>query len=443
MGKIRDTLASLLSNLNKTLVPFSSLSNSTMARQTKNAQKYFCDQCKKKFTRKFDVKRHQKIHLVDEPLRQEKHSCPITETGCEAAMLQLSNVKAHIKARHIDVLHLMCFDCRPAFRRFHDTVALADHVQLEHPLIQKRTSRGPPKPCRKVVKQPQDTVSPLPHTPSDNSDIFPLPPTGRFPLPPSAPPLQKSTVELPDFITISPSAFLKDDPESPRSPSHPRTVWYRATQNQLALYKKARDACRIERGRQLPSPVPSSSTTGEDSESSWSCFPSPPPTSRLIASASAFDRLPSPHSSDAPSRSSTPPYTTHFIRDDTEARRCHLPTRRSPAVHKKTRYISGMERARQLHSPAPSSSSTGEGSGSSWSRFPSPPPPPPTSWRFTPASTFNNRLPSPSSSGASSRPSTPPYTTRVIRTDTEARWVSPRVWPAVNRLQKSDSEMKK
>ncbi|KAK0215219.1 hypothetical protein EDD85DRAFT_871711 [Armillaria nabsnona] len=414
-----------------------------MARQTKNAQKYFCDECKKRFTRKFDVKRHQKIHLVDEPLRQEKHSCPITETGCNAAMLQLSNVKAHIKARHTDVLHLMCFDCRPAFRRFHDTVALADHVQLEHPLMQKRTSRGPPQPSRKVVKQSQDIVSPLPCTPSDNSDISPLPPIGRFPLPPSAPPPQKSRVELPDCITIPPSAFLKDEPGSPCSPSHPRTEWYRATRNQLALYKKARDACGIERGRQLPSPVPSSSITGEGSESSWSRSPSPPPTIRLVTPASAFHRLPSPHSSGAPSRSSTPPYTARFIRDDTEACRCHLPTRRSPTVHNKTRYISGMERARQLHSPAPSSSTTGEGSGSSWSRFPSPPPPPPTSWRITPTSTFNTRLPSPSSSGASSRPSTPPYTTRVIRTHTEARWVSPRVWPAASRLQTSDSKMKK
>lgn len=338
----------------------------------------------------------------------------------------------------------MCFDCRPAFRRFHDTVALADHVQLEHPPIEKRTNLAPLKPRRKVVKQPQNIVTPLPHTPSHfNSEIFPLPPTGKFPLPPSAPPPQNSRVELPDVITIPPSTFPKDEPESPRSPSHRRTEWYRATGIQLTLYKKARDAYRIKRGRQLPSPVPSSSTTGEGSESSWNCFPSSPPASRLATPASAFDGLPSLHSSGAPSRSSTPPYTARFIRDGTEARRCHLPTRRSPAVHKKTRYISGMERARQLHSPAPSSSTTREGSRSSWSRFPSPPPPPPTSWRITPASTFNNRLPSPSSSGASSRPSTPPYTTRVIRTDTEARWVSPRVWPAVNRLQKSDSEMKK
>ncbi|KAK0431580.1 hypothetical protein EV421DRAFT_165328 [Armillaria borealis] len=441
-----------------------------MARQTKNAPKHHCEQCKGNFTRKFDLKRHAKRHLPDESLRKQKHSCPITETGCEAAMLQLSNVKAHIKAKHTDVVHLMCFHCRPTFRRFHDAAALTDHVQLEHPPIQKRTIRGLPKPRRKVVKQPQDIVSPLPPTPPNNSDIFPPPPTGRFPLPPSTPPPQKSRVELPDFITIPPPAFPKDEPEPPRSPSHRRTEWYRTSQpqpqlqpeapspaparrchlttrNKLTPHKKALDACGIERAHQLPSPAPSSSTTGEGSESSWSQFPSPPPppppTIRLITPASAFDRLPSPHISGAQSRSSTPLYTARFIRDDTEPRRCHLPTRRSPTVHKKAQYTCGMERAHQLHSPAPSSSTTDEGSGSSWSRFPSPPPPPPTSRRITSASIFNTRLPSPSSSGTSSRPSTPPYTARVIRTDTEARWVSPRVWPAVRRLQESDSKMKK
>ncbi|PBK67969.1 hypothetical protein ARMSODRAFT_976258 [Armillaria solidipes] len=201
----------------------------------------------------------------------------------------------------------------------------------------KWTSHGPPKQPRKVVKQPQDIVSPLPPTPSNNSDIFPPPPTGRFPLPPSVPPPQKSRVELPDFIMIPPSAFPKDEPEPPRSSSHHRTEWYCAPQPQPQLQPEA------------PSPAP--------------------------------------------------------------ARRCHLTSRRSPTVHKKARYICGMERAHQLPSPALSSSTTGEGSGSSWSRFPSPPPLPPTSRRITSASTFDTRLPSPSFSGASSRPSTPPYTT--------------------------------
>ncbi|KAK0214411.1 hypothetical protein IW262DRAFT_1466147 [Armillaria fumosa] len=376
-----------------------------MARQTKNEQKYFCEQCKKRFTREFDVKRHQKTHLDEELLKQEKHSCPVTETGCDAASLQLSNVKAHIKTKHIDIFHLMCFDCRPAFQRFHDTVALADHVELEHPF----------KPRRKVVKHPQEIIGPLPPTPSENSDIFPPSPTGRFLLPPSAPPPHKSRVELQDFITIPPS----DEPEPPRSPSHHRTEWYRATRNQLTLYKKAQDACRIARSSQLPSPVPSSPTTDEGSESCWSRFLSPPPqpATRVIIPPSGLDRLLSPHSSGAPSRSSTPPYTARFIIDDTDARRCHLPTRRSPAVHKKLRHISGMDRARQLHSLVLSSSTTSEDSGSSWSRLPSPLSPPPTNRRITPSSTFKDIPSFSDSSRASSCRSTPPYTTRVIKTD--------------------------
>ncbi|PBK67991.1 hypothetical protein ARMSODRAFT_1044118 [Armillaria solidipes] len=360
-----DTLASLLFNLNKTLLPFSSLSSSTMARrQAKNVRKYPCTlkQCDEWFTRRSDVKRHAKIHLLGELLEEEMHPCPITETGCNKSMLQLSNLKSHVRAKHPDVKHLVCFDCRPEFRRFYDIAALADHVQLEHPPIRKRTIHSPPKPRCKVVKSSQDIVSPLPPTPSnkaladhvqveppstqkqihqtkrhrkiskrplsppsppivspsdDDSDVFPQPPTGRFPLPPSAPP----PVELPDFITIPPSAFPKDEPEPPRpqwyrakvqgsqpevqpDPEVPARRCYLATGSQSTVHKKAWDARVIERARQLPSPAPSSSSAGESSESSLGRFPLPPPpphTSRLITPAFTFNRLQSPSSSRASS----------------------------------------------------------------------------------------------------------------------------------------------
>ncbi|KAK0476365.1 hypothetical protein IW261DRAFT_1642098 [Armillaria novae-zelandiae] len=383
--------------------------------QIKNEDKHFCPECNKGISRKFDLKRHRSTHLKDEQLRQAKHYCPITETGCDAASLQPSNVKAHIKAKHIHVYHLMCFDCRPTFQRFPDTVALSEHIKLEHSS----------KPRRKVVKQRQDIIGPLPPTPCKNSDNFP-PPAGRFLHPLSPPPSQRSTVELPDIIAVSPSAFSDAELRPSRSPSPPRTEWYRATRSHLDLYKNLQNACRNRRGRQLPSPVPSSPATDEDSESSRSGFPPPssPPTSRVVAPARVFNKLPSPHPSGT-------------------ARRCHLPTRHSPNVHKNLRYISGMDRARHLHSLAPSVSTTGEGSGSSSSRFLPPPSPPPTNQYNIPGSTFNNTLPSLSSSRASSRRFTPPYTTRASKADTDSLWVSPRVRPAGSRLHKSDSEMKK
>ncbi|KAK0184327.1 hypothetical protein F5146DRAFT_1145490 [Armillaria mellea] len=320
----------------------SPLSNFTMAvssfREIKNEQKYSCGRlgCDKRFTREFDVKRHQKQHLSPKLLQQEKYSCP-TETGCNHASLQRSNLKGHIRAKQ-DIFHLMCFDCRPAYQRLPDSIALANHIQVEHPPTQKQTICGSSKPR----------------------------PTGSI--------------------------------------SRSRTEWYRASPDQLALYKKARDACRVEHGLQLPSPVPSLSTTGEGLESSWSRspLPSPSPTNRPITPASAFDTVPSRHANGTLTRSPTPPYTARFIRDDrTEARRCHLPTRRSLTVPKKMQCISGMDRTHHLHSLVSSSSTIGEGSGSSSSRFPLPPPPPPTSWRIMPASTVNTCLPSPSSSGAS------------------------------------------
>ncbi|SJL16480.1 uncharacterized protein ARMOST_20006 [Armillaria ostoyae] len=323
-------------------------------------------QCDEWFTWRSDVKRHTKIHLLGKSLEEEMHPCPITETGCNKSMLQLSNLKSHVRAKHPDIKYLVCFDCRPEFRLFYDTAALADHVQLEHPPIQKQTIHGPPKPCHKVIKRSQDIVSPLPPTPSnkaladhiqvehlptqkqthqmkqrhkiskrplsplpppivspsdDNSDVFPQPPTGRFPLLPSAPPPQKLPVELPEFITIPPSPFPKDEPEPPRSPSHCCLQWYcakvqgpdpevpvchchLATGGRSTVHEKGQDACGIERVRQLPSPAPSLSSTGESSGSSLGRFPlppPPPPTSQLITLAFTFNKLPSPSSSCTPS----------------------------------------------------------------------------------------------------------------------------------------------
>ncbi len=218
----------------------------------------------------------------------------------------------------------MCFDCRPEFQRFHDTAALADHIQAEHSPTRKQTHQK--KRRRKISKRPlSPTLPPIVSLSDDDSDVFPPPPTGRFPLPPSASPPRKLRVKLPDCISIPPSAFPKDDPEPPHSPSHRHTQWYRApqpqpqvqpeapasahrchltTRNPSTLHKKAQDACGIERVHQLPSPAPSSSSTGESSESSFGRFPLPPPpprTSRLITPAFAFNRLPSPSASRAPS----------------------------------------------------------------------------------------------------------------------------------------------
>ncbi|KAK0501972.1 hypothetical protein EDD18DRAFT_1346532 [Armillaria luteobubalina] len=272
-----------------------------MTRQTNNEGEYLCNEegCDQKVTRKHDLERHKKTHLDGERRRKAQHPCPITETGCDKRMLQFGNLKKHVMSKHRDVAHLVCFDCRPEFQRFHDIVALYDHVQLEHAF----------KPRRKVVKQPQDTTSLLPPTPYSNSYIFPPSPTGRFPLPPSPPPPHSSGVEPLGFVTITPPPLSEDEPRPLRSPSPRRTEWYRATRSHLKLYKNARDACRRARGYQLPSPVPSSSTTDEELESSSSRSPSPSPTSQVISQVSEFDGLPSSHSSGSPSCSSTPPYT--------------------------------------------------------------------------------------------------------------------------------------
>ncbi|PBK94372.1 hypothetical protein ARMGADRAFT_1099089 [Armillaria gallica] len=335
MGGIKDILASLLFNL-KSLFPFSSLSTSTMARrQARNARRYRCTlkQCDERFTRRSDVKRHAKIHLLGESLEEQKHPCLITETGCDKSMLQLSNLKSHIKAKHPDVLHLVCFDCRPEFQRFHDTAALADHIQVEHPPNLKQTRQT--KRRRKMSKRSlSPTLPPIVSLSDDNSDVFPPPPAGRFPLPPLDPPPRKPRVKLPDCISIPPSAFPKDEPEPPCSPSHRRTQWYRAPQpqsqlqpedlaptrrchltirNPSTLHKKARDACVFEHARQLPSPAPSSSGAGESSRSSLGRFPlppPPPPTSRLITPAFVFNKLPSPSSSRAPSPTFEIPFSS-------------------------------------------------------------------------------------------------------------------------------------
>ncbi|KAK0200187.1 hypothetical protein DFS33DRAFT_1277671 [Desarmillaria ectypa] len=261
-----------------------------------NPRMHSCEHagCNKKFTRRHDVRRHAKIHLEGEPLAMEKYACLVTETGCDFGNLQLSNLKAHIGAMHPDVKHLICFDCRPTYRRFEDTAALTDHVQAGHLLTQKLSRRRtipPSKPYRKITKHPQNIVSPLPPSP-----VCPPLPTDRFPLPPTAPPPQKAT--LPLFITIPASAFPKEEPERPRDPSRPQPQWYRAPQPPChsrprisSLRKKTRNASSIKkRVRQLPSPAPS----GGGSSSTSSRFPSPP---RPITRASAINRLPSPYSS--------------------------------------------------------------------------------------------------------------------------------------------------
>ncbi|PBK67977.1 hypothetical protein ARMSODRAFT_1020022 [Armillaria solidipes] len=240
-----------------------------------------------------------------------KHPCPITEMGCEKSMFQLSNLKSHMKAKLPNVT---------------TSTTLCASTAVEHPPTQKQTLQT--KRRRKISKRPLSPPLPPIVSPSDDdSDVFPPPPTGRFPVSPLAPPLRKPLVELLDFITIPLSAFPKDEPEPPRSPSHCRPQWYCAkvqgpqpqvqpdpevpvrrchltTRGWSTVHKKGRDACGIERAHQLPSTAPSSSSTGESSRSSLGRFPlppPPPPTGRLITPAFAFNKLPSPSSSRTPS----------------------------------------------------------------------------------------------------------------------------------------------
>ncbi|KAK0443673.1 uncharacterized protein EV420DRAFT_1022457 [Desarmillaria tabescens] len=256
-----------------------------MARtDAKNLQKYPCEHpgCQKRFTRKNDVKRHAKTHLTGEQLESEKHTCPVTEAGCTMASLQLGNVKIHIREKHSDVKHLVCFDCRPSFRLFDNTTTLAKHAQAQH-LPTSRRQMNPPKPRRKVTKRLWDIVSPLPPS---NTFTVPPPPTDRFPLPPTAPRRRKSP--LPDVIIIAPLAFPKDDPEPPRDPSRPRPQWYRAPQPKpkiSSLRRKARDISGIKKRARWPlSPTPSPSTAGGECSSSRFPLPPPPPY-RLATSA--------------------------------------------------------------------------------------------------------------------------------------------------------------
>ncbi|KAG7443462.1 uncharacterized protein BT62DRAFT_921947 [Guyanagaster necrorhizus] len=255
-----------------------------MARvHAKNPKVHQCTHpgCKKKFTRANDVQRHEKTHLEGNHLEIEKYPCLITEVACPFSSLQLSNLKAHIHAKHAEVEHLMCFDCRPTYRRFVDAAELAEHRQVEHPLTKIRSHRRqykPSKPRRKVTK---DIVSPplVPLSPPD--DVPPRsPPTDRFLLPPTAPPPRTST--LPISITIPPSAFHEDESQPPCDPSPPLPQWYRAPKQLQhhpklsSLQKEARDTSGIKHTQQLPSPTLSSSTTGESSATN-SRFPLPPP----------------------------------------------------------------------------------------------------------------------------------------------------------------------
>ncbi|KAK0476362.1 hypothetical protein IW261DRAFT_1567044 [Armillaria novae-zelandiae] len=169
----------------------------------KTVGKYLCDEdgCEETFTREHDVKRHKKTHLDGKALRKEQHPCPITETGCDARMLQFGNLKKHVQSRHPDVEQLVCFKCRPEFQLFHDSVALANHIRAEH------------RPSQTGTRQKRQRLR------------WRL---GQIPKPPSTPPPRTPRAELPSFITIPMSALPNDDPASPRSPSHRRPEWYRA-----------------------------------------------------------------------------------------------------------------------------------------------------------------------------------------------------------------------
>ncbi|KAK0476357.1 hypothetical protein IW261DRAFT_1594999 [Armillaria novae-zelandiae] len=299
-------------------------------RQTKNVGKYLCDEdgCEETFTREHDVKRHKKTHLDGEALRKEQHPCPITETGCDARMLQLTNLRKHVQSQHPDVKHLVCFKCRPDFQLFPDSVALATHIQVGHRPSQTRTrERQPRRKTTKPLLQPPKT--PIINPSHDASDISLQLPTGRFSLIPSPPP-RKSRVKLPSFISIPMSALPNDESEPPRSPSHRRPEWYRAAQPQppievqpdtplpapprrchrstqkppSVIHHRAQDAFGIERPRHLPSPAARSSSAGDRSGSSLGRFPlppPPPPTTRFTTVAFESNRLPSPRISRAPS----------------------------------------------------------------------------------------------------------------------------------------------
>ncbi|KAK0476359.1 hypothetical protein IW261DRAFT_1567041 [Armillaria novae-zelandiae] len=295
---------------------------------TKNVGKYLCDEdeCEETFTREHDVKRHKKTHLDGEALRKEQHPCPITETGCDARMLQFGNLKTHVQSRHPNVKHLVCFKCRPEFQLFPDSVALASHIRAEHRPSQTRTRQK--RQHRKATKRrAHPPPSPIPNPSNGALDISPQPHTRIFSLLPSIPPPRKSRVERPSFISIPMSALPKDDPAPPRSPSHRRPEWYRAFQPHPQLqgqpdapppaparrchrtiqrpptaHQEAQDAFRIERPRHLPSPAASSSSAGDRSGSSLGRFPlppPPPPTTRFTTAAFESNRLPSPRISRA------------------------------------------------------------------------------------------------------------------------------------------------
>ncbi|KAK0443685.1 uncharacterized protein EV420DRAFT_1022711 [Desarmillaria tabescens] len=271
-----------------------------MARtHAKNPQKYPCEHvgCTKRFTRKNDVKRHAKLHLDGEQLESEKHTCPVTETGCIMASLQLGNVRVHIREKHPDVKDLVCFDCRPTFRLFRNATALAEHTQAKHPstkILSHQPESRPSKPRRNGPKRPRDIANPPP--PSTDSDSI-LPP------PPTTPRRQKSP--LSDLIIIPPSTFPKDDPEQPRDPDRPFPKWYRAPQPRpkvFSIRKKARDTSGIKkRARRPVSPAPSSSTAGGESSSSRFPLP-PPPPSQLVTPVS--------------SGAASPTHEREVIRDD-------------------------------------------------------------------------------------------------------------------------------
>ncbi|KAG7439321.1 uncharacterized protein BT62DRAFT_740607 [Guyanagaster necrorhizus] len=219
---------------------------------------------------------------------------PTTRKDSPHSSLQLSNLKAHIRAKHSEVEHLMCFDCRPTYRRFSDAAKLAEHRRVEHRPTETwnlRPGTDPHKPCHEVVKGPEGIVGPPPVLLSP-----PPPPVDKFLLPPTAPLSRTST--LPMFITTPTSALPSHEPEPHRDSSRPRRQWYRAPQppqqyrRLSSLHKKARDTCGIKHAAQW---LQSQARTAGGSSSR---FPlTPPPPYRLVAPS----RLPSPSSSAASS----------------------------------------------------------------------------------------------------------------------------------------------
>ncbi|GIX81801.1 hypothetical protein CDAR_604441 [Caerostris darwini] len=81
---------------------------------------YRCSDCGKDFSRAYNLKQHQRLHI-----RQRPYPCP----HCEHRSTRLGALKMHVASTHTGVFPHHCDRCG---KGFHTPGLLREHVQKKH-----------------------------------------------------------------------------------------------------------------------------------------------------------------------------------------------------------------------------------------------------------------------------------------------------------------------